>query len=147
MKTSIIAILLVFGFIVSNLSAQPIAVNKGLQQKFPSAKNIIWTKGYYGSYKYYSWKAEFILGGRKTSAEFDTLGHWVSAHQEINFEDIGVEEVKTAIKRDFSNCKILSIIINNWATVGTSYDVEGICGTENKKQSYDFDGLPFPPKI
>jgi Tfp pilus assembly protein PilX len=147
MKTSVITIAFAFGFTVSNLIAQPQTVTKGLQQKFPTAKDISWTKGHYSSWRYHSWKAEFILGGRKTSAEFDTLGRWISAHQELDFEEIGVEEVKNAIKKDFNACKITSIKINNWASYGTSYDVEGVCGTEIKRLSYDYKGWPWPPKI
>lgn len=142
MKASIITILLVFGFAVNILVAQPQEVTKGLKQKFPTAKNIKWTKE---DNDY--WRAEFLLGGRKTSAKFDPEGHWHSAQQEIDLEEIGVEEVRAAIKKDFSACRIISIKINNWAGYGTSYDVEGICGTENKKLSYDSNGWYWPPKI
>jgi len=140
MKTSIITILFVFGLSLNILIAQPQAVTKGLIKKYPSAKSINWIK------ENESWKAEFFLGDRKTSAIFDLEGHWLSAKQEINLEEIGVEEVKTAIKKDFSNCKILSVYIINMATTGTFYEVEGICGTETRKRSYDYIGLP-PPKI
>jgi len=140
MKTSIISILFVIGISVNSSVAQPLVVTKGLNQRYPTAKNIKWVK------EQNLWKAEFLLGGRKTSASFDFEGNWFSAKQEIELEEIGVEEVKTAIKKDFSNCKIISIKIINEAISGTWYEVEGTCGSESKKQSYDYKGLP-PPKI
>jgi hypothetical protein len=142
MKASIITILFVFGFAVNILVAQPQVVIKGLKQKYPTAKNIEWTKE-----DNILWRAEFLLGGRKTSAKFDPEGHWLSAQQEIELDEIGVEEVRTAIKKDFSACRIISIKINNWAGYGTSYDVVGLCGTENKELSYDSNGWHLPPKI
>lgn len=140
MKTIIITILFVFGLSLNDTEAQPQIVTKGLNKKYPTAKNIKWIK------ENDSWKADFLLGNKKTSAVFDFEGHWLIAKQEIDLAEIGVEEVKNAIKKDFSNCKILSIIIINVATTGTFYEVEGICGLETKKRSYDYIGLP-PPKI
>lgn len=140
MKRSIIAILFVFGLSLNILMAQPQVVTKGLNKKYPTAQNIKWIK------ENENWKAEFLLVDRKTSAVFDLEGHWLSARQGIELEEIGVDEVKTAIKKDFSNCKILSIYIINMATTGTFYEVEGVCGSETRKRSYDYIGLP-PPKI
>ena len=31
--------------------------------------------------------------------------------------------------------------------MGLHMSVEGVCGTEIKKLSYDYMGLPWPPKI
>lgn len=140
MKTLIITIIFVFGFLLNILNAQPQVVTKGLNQKYPTAKDIKWIK------ENENWKAEFLLGNRKTSAIFDLEGHWLSAKQKINLEEIGVEEVKIAISKDFSNCKILSIYIINMATTGTFYEVGGICGSESRNRYYDYIGLP-PPKI
>lgn len=140
MRASLITILILF-FAVNISIAQPLVVSKGLKEKFPTAENIKWIKE-----KYNYWKAEFILGGRKTSALFDVKGHWISAQQEIDLEEIGIEEVKAAIKKDFSTCKIISIEIVNWSGLGTWYHVEGSCGKEIIKRSYDHRGWP-PPKI
>jgi hypothetical protein len=142
MKALIISFLFVFGFAVNTLIAQPQVVTKGLKQEFPTAKNIKWIE-----VPDNFWKAEFLLGGRKTSAVFDVDGHWLSTKQEIDLEEIEVEEVRAAIKKDFSSCKILSVKINNVLGLGTWYDVEGICGTETKTLSYNSYGWPWPPKI
>jgi hypothetical protein len=141
------------------LKEPPHKVLKALKQKFPSAVNIQWneddnkiTVNINGKiYKYVqnfesTWEANFLLGDRKTFVRIDLEGHWLLAQQEIKYEEIGVNEVKTAIKRDFINCEILFIKINNSAFGGTWYDVEGKCGNEQKIESYDYIGLPFPPK-
>ena len=93
-----------------------------------------------------TWKANFMLGDRKTSVTFDLEGHWLEAQQEIKLEDIGVEEVSSAIKKDYCDCEILSIKINNNVFYGTWYDVDGKCGNTPKVKSYDYIGLPFPPR-
>jgi hypothetical protein len=144
------------------LKEPPNKVLKTFRQKFPSAMNITWIEeenkikvisNYDGKiYKYVqkgenTWKANFILGDRKTSAIFDLEGHWLRAQQEIKLEDIAVQEVSSEIKKDYRDCEILSIKINNSASYGTSYDVEGKCGDKPKLKSYDYMGLPFPPKI
>lgn len=139
MKTSIITILILFVFAVNVSISQPLVVKEGLKEKYPSAKNIKWIKE-----KYNYWKAEFILGGRKTSALFDVEGHWLKATQAINIEEIGIEEVKAAIKKDFSTCKIISIEIINGSGLGTWYDVVGRCGKDTIERSYDHRGWPLP---
>jgi len=140
MKAYIITGLLAFGVSINVLLAQPLAVKKGLKQEFPAAKSIKWNK------KHNLWNANFFIGNKKTSALFDLEGHWLYAQQEIKLEEIGVEEVKTAIKKDFSGCKSLSIIIINEASSGTWYEVTGTCGNEVRTRSYDYMGLP-PPRI
>ena len=142
MKASIISILIIFGLATNFLLAQPALVAKSFKKEFPTAKKVEWVKENNNF-----WKAQFLLGGRKTSAEFDSEGHWYSTQQEIDLEEILNDEVRAAIKKDFSKCKIILVRINNWSLYGTSYDVEGICGEENKKLSYDSNGWPWPPKI
>lgn len=138
MRAYIIIGLLVFGVSINVLLAQPLAVKKGLKQEFPAAKNIKWNK------KHNLWNADFFIGDKKTSALFDLEGHWLSAQQEIRLEEIGVEEVKTAIKKDFPGCKSLSIIIINEVLSGTWYEVTGTCGKEIRTRLYDYMGLPPP---
>lgn len=140
----------------------PSKVMMGLKKEFPNASNIKWieidnkiegTIRFNEKIQRYAydldnyWKAEFMVGVRKTSVTLDLEGHWLLAQQEITIEDIGIEEVKAAITKDFSACNIISIKINNWPGQGTTYDVEGICGTEKKNLSYDIRGWPWPPKI
>lgn len=139
MRNILLIILFILNFAINSVIAQPIAVKKGLSKKYPNAVNVKWTK----DQDY--WKAEFTLGGRKTTAEFDLEGQWINAQQEIDLEEIGVEEVKDAITKDFAKCKILKILIINNGT-GTWYKVDGICGSEQKEHLYDHIGNP-PPKI
>ena len=161
MKTIIITTILFLLTIQNTSNEPPSKVLMGLKKEFPTASNIKWIEienKYEGTYVFNGkaqkyvvdldnyWKAEFVLGGRRTSATFDLEGHWIYAQQEITIEDIGIEEVKAAISKDFSECKIISIKLNNWAGHGTTYDVEGICGTEKKNLSYDIRGWPWPPK-
>ena len=161
MKTIFLATILFILSVQSSLKEPPNKVLKAFKQKFPSAMNIKWTEednktkvtsNLMGKiYKYVqdeenTWKANFMLGDRKTSTTFDLEGHWLIARQEIKLEDIGVVEVSSAIKKDYYDCEILSIKINNSAFIGTWYDVEGKCGNSPKIKSYDYIGLPFPPR-
>jgi hypothetical protein len=162
MKTILVASIIFISSIQITLKEPPNGVLKAFKQKFPSAMNITWieednnirvTSNFNGKiYKYVqdnknTWKVNFMLGDRKTSAIFDLAGHWLVAQQEIKFEDIAIKEVSSAIKKDYHDCKILSIKINNSAFYGTSYDVDGKCGDKPKVKFYDYMGFPFPPKI
>lgn len=159
MKTILLATVLFFLSIQSSLSEPPNKVLKAFKQKFPSAINIKWTEEdniFEGSSNSMgkiskhvtdyenTWKANFILGDRKTSATFDLEGHWLISQQEIILQDIGIEEVVTAIKKDYKGCEILSIKRYNQAGFGTWYDVEGKCGNKPKAESYDYIGFPYP---
>jgi hypothetical protein len=161
MKTILLATVLFILSVQSSLKEPSNKVLKAFKQKFPSAMNIKWieednrirvTSNFMGKiYKYVqddenTWNANFILGERITSATFDQEGHWLFALQEIKLEDIAVEEVNAAIKKDYYDCEILSIKIYNSAFIGTWYDVEGKCGNNAKLESYDYIGLPFPPR-
>jgi len=157
MKTIFIATFILFLSGQNLIKDPPNKVLKAFNQKFPSALNIKWieedniTKGTYNGNKYVhddpnTWKVDFLLGDRKTSARFDVEGHWLIVQQEIKLEDISVDEVCSAIKKDFFGCEIKSIKIYNSAIAGTWYDVEGKCGSEPKIELYDYIGLPFPPR-
>lgn len=159
MKTILLATVLFILFFQSFSSEPPHKVLKTFKQKFPSAINIKWTEednkfkvtdNFMGKINKYvqdnenTWKANFILGDRKTSATFDLEGHWLISQQEIILEDIGIEEVVSAIKKDFYGCEILSIKRYNRAGFGTWYEVEGKCGNKPKAESYDYIGFPYP---
>jgi hypothetical protein len=143
MKTLILILSLSIAFFANILEAQPIVIVKALKQKYPSAININWTKGRNN----YGWEANFTLGGKKTAATFDPEGNFIVVQQEIKLEEIGIKEVISAIKRDYSGCKIISIKINNDFLGFTFYNVIGKCGDSQKESSYDWIGRPWPPKI
>ena len=162
MKIILLAPLLFIIFLQSPLKEPPKTVSKALKQKFPSAMNIKWieednksivTRYFNGKIskevqeREHTWRADFLLGERKTSATFDLEGHWLLAQQEIKLKDIGVQEVISAIERDFHDCEIHNIIIYNHPLYGTYYEVEGKCGNSTTNKCYDFVGLPYPPKI
>jgi len=162
MKTILLATIIFVLPVQSSLKEPPNKVSKAFKQKFPSAMNSQWieegniTRGTYNFMgKIYksvqdhpnTWKVNFLLGNRKTLATFDLEGHWIEAQQEIKLEEIVNEEVSSAIKKDYHGCEIQTVKIYNSASLGTWYEVEGICGNTPKAKFYDYMGLPFPPKI
>jgi tRNA U38,U39,U40 pseudouridine synthase TruA len=153
MKIILIALFILYG--QGSLKDPPEKVLKAFKQKFPSAIDVNWieeenkvhvTSNFDGKiYKYVddhenTWTANFMYGGRKTSATFDLEGHWQRSQQEINWDDIGVKEVREAIKKDFyETYKNRVILIYNDVVVGTYYNVSGIY--------YDWIGNSWPPKM
>jgi hypothetical protein len=160
MDTFLLVTALIFLSFQSSLTEPPNKVLNAFKQKFPTAMNVKWIEEDNKSsgtayimgkvYKYVqddenTWKANFIIANKKTSATFDLDGHWLIAQQEIKLEDIGVKEVSSAIKKDYHDCEIRSIKIVNISSGGTYYDVEGKCGNASRIRSYDYIGLPWPP--
>jgi len=141
MKTHLIACFLLLSTTVF-AGNPPEIVIKSLKQKFPSAAEIKWKKIDY----YDFWEASFKLKDRNTSAVFTSDGHWLYSRMEITFNEIGVEEVKSAIRKDFPECEIISVIINNSLTTGTWYNVKAKCKENIIESDYDYIGLPWPPK-
>ena len=161
MKTIIFTTVLFLFTIQNSVKEPPRKVLIGLKKEFPTAINIKWTEidnklvktiDSLGKIQKHVididnyWKAEFMVGIRKTSVTFDIEGHWLNAHQEITLKDIGIEEVKAAIDKDFSACKIISIELVSLPGLGTCYYVVGSCGKEIIKRAYDHRGWP-PPRM
>jgi hypothetical protein len=142
MKAYLITILLSIEFVVNILAAQPPVVIKALKQKFPSATSINWVKK-----EDNNWEATFLLGGRKTSAVFTSDGHWLTAVQEIKLEELGNDNVRMAIKRDFPNCEVLHIGLYTSLSYGTWYSVVVKCGKSMDVKFYDSNGWDWPPKM
>lgn len=153
MKTILLSTVLLVLSVQSSLTDPPIKVMKAFKQKFPSAINIKWNEEDNKSnvtccingkiVKYLqddenTWKADFILGDKKTSATFDLEGHWLVSWQELKWDDLGLEEVKEAIKKDFPDYKNEKITIYNDVFEGTHYRVRG--------KYYDWTGNTWPPK-
>lgn len=142
MKTQLIAYC--FLLLTTNVAYgnPPELVIKALKQKFPSATEVKWTKtDYYGF-----WEATFKIKDKNASALFTSDGHWLYSRMEITFTEIGVEEVKSAILKDYPECKIISVIINNSLPFGTWYNVKAKCKENIKESAYDYIGLPWPPR-
>ena len=140
-------IIFLFIALVKTISAQSELVIKALKQKFPSAVNINWVKDYDYYKTSYNWKANFNLNDKKASAVFTQDGHWLQSQMEITIEEIGIEEVRSAIKKDYPGCEIISVIIHNSLFIGTWYYIKAKCENKESESSYDSNGWPFPPKM
>lgn len=78
----------------------PAPVKSGFSQKFSGATNIKW-----GKENDKEWEAEFKLGGRKYSANFDNAGTWVETEYQISVKEIPAA-VKTALEKESAGAKI-----------------------------------------
>ena len=133
MKARFYQIIVLCLFIANTSFAQSPVILKAFKQRFPDAKSIKWSKN-----DDKQWQANFVLGPRKTYAAYDNDGHWLKSWQELKWDDLGLEEVKEAIKKDFPDYKDRKIIIHNDLFVGTYYNVDGMY--------YDWIGNIWPPK-
>jgi hypothetical protein len=136
-------LLSVFLFIESSqilAGKPPEVVAKAFKQKFPSALNIKWAKD-----RDNLWGVSFNLKNKKASAGFTSDGHWFWGEVEIPINEVR-EEVRDAIKRDYPDCKIISIYFREYVGSPSWYDVKTKCGNDISESTYDQNGAP-PPKI
>lgn len=78
----------------------PASVKSGFSQKFSGATNIKW-----GKENNKEWEAEFKLGGKNYSANFDNAGTWVETEYRINVKEIPAS-VKIALEKESAGAKI-----------------------------------------
>jgi len=138
MKAFFLTVLLFIGSSQIFAGKPPEVVAKALKQKFPSAINITWIRE-----DSYHWKSNFTTKNRKLSASFDSDGHWYLSQMEITFAELRIDEVRSAIKKDYPSCTIVSIIINE-RQFGTFYDVKVKCGNTISYDTYDGNGMHLP---
>jgi len=140
MKTSFLTILLIISIFQNPVP--PRKISNALIKKFPSAINIIWQKGAY--YDPDFWTASFILGGKKATATYSPNAIWDESTLEIPSKELN-ETVKSSIMEDYPKCEILSAIITE-DKITTWYKVKIKHGNKILEVSYDYRGMPFPPK-
>ena len=117
--------------------------NYAFIKKFPSAKNVTWQKG--ADYKSDFWFVSFILIGKKATATYSSDAKWCETTLEIPGKELN-ETVKSSLMYDYPKCEILSALITElpWITI---YDVKIKYSNKVLEVSYDYQGMPWPPKI
>ena len=154
MKTILFATILLIGSVQSFVKEPPPKVLKAFTQKFPSAMDIKWIeednirKGTFNSKEYVqdnenTWKVRFKLKDKNASARFTLDGHWLWSELEKSLAGTR-EEVRSALKRDYPKCEVLSIYIREYVGSGSWYDIKIKCDDLIKDVSYDYKGWPFP---
>jgi hypothetical protein len=160
MKTILFATILFFGSGQSSVKEPPIKIMKAFNQKFPSAMNIQWiekdnriegTRNIMGKIQKFvqddenTWKVNFKLKDKRAAATFTLDGHWLWSELEKSLDDTR-EEVRSAIKRDYPSCEVLSIYIQEYVGRGSVYKIKIKCGDMIEDVYYDHNGWP-PPRF
>jgi hypothetical protein len=104
MKTTILsfAAILLFSFTACGQSGKevPAPVKSAFSQKFSGASNVKWSQE-----NDKEWEAEFKLGGKDYSANFDNVGTWVETEYQISVKEIPAA-VKTTLDKESEGAKI-----------------------------------------
>ncbi len=78
----------------------PANIKTAFSEKFSNATNVKWS-----SESKKEWEAEFKIGGKSYSANFDINATWMETEYEISTNEIPVA-VKTTIDKEFAGYKI-----------------------------------------
>lgn len=101
MKTIAILINCFFLSFCSIAGNPPAAVQKAFEQKFPKATDIKW-----GKENAIEYEAEFVLGGKKMSANFSEDGTWKETETEIEVSNLPAN-VSSSIKKQYPGWEII----------------------------------------
>jgi uncharacterized membrane protein YkoI len=131
----LIAIAAIFSFNARGQAkeAVPENVKSAFSQKFPDATNVKWDKE-----NATEWEAEFKIGGKKYSANFDNMGTWMETEYEINADEIPAA-VKTTLDKDFTGYKIEESEVSETAK-GKLYEFELEKAGEEIEADIDMSG-------
>ncbi len=111
----------------------PAVVKSAFTQKFPSSTSVKWGKE--GDNE---WEAEFKMGGKEYSANFDNKGQWLETEYEISESEIPTA-VKASLDKQFASFKISESEISE-TVKGKFYEFEIKNGAEKKEVSIDMSG-------
>ncbi|NLJ43329.1 MAG: hypothetical protein GX431_06690 [Bacteroidales bacterium] len=104
MKTKILSLaaILLFSFTAFGQSVKdvPATLKSAFTQKFSGATKVKWSRE-----NDKEWEAEFKLGGKYYSANFDNAGTWLETEYQISVKEIPAT-VKTAIDKESAGAKI-----------------------------------------
>ena len=90
----------VLGLLACGPGIPPDAVANAFTKKFPTAKKVRWDRE-----NDTEWEAEFVIGKKEMSANFDLSGGWLETEGEIKEADIPAN-VLTVIKSEFPGFEI-----------------------------------------
>lgn len=98
----ILAAVIFIGFSACGQSDKdvPAIVKSAFTQKFSGATNVKW-----GRENDKEWEAEFKIGGKKYSANFDNAGTWVETEYQISVKEIPAA-VKTTLDKESAGAKV-----------------------------------------
>lgn len=78
----------------------PTPVKSAFSQKYPGVANVKWSRE-----NDKEWEAEFKLGGKSYSANFDNAGNWMETEYQVSVREIPAV-VKAALDKESSGAKI-----------------------------------------
>jgi hypothetical protein len=134
MKTTILslAVALLFSFTSCGQSGKdvPAQVKSAFSQKFSGATSVKWSRE-----NDEEWEAEFRLGGKGYSANFDNAGTWIETEYRVSINEIPVV-VKTALDKESAGAKIKVSEVTETKD-GKSYEI--IIGRGEKETEFIMD--------
>jgi hypothetical protein len=104
MKTTILSLaaILLISFSACGQSGKdvPAPVKSAFTQKFSGATNVKW-----GRESDKEWEAEFQMGGKKYSANFDNAGNWMETEYQVTVSELPAA-VKATLDKESAGSKI-----------------------------------------
>jgi hypothetical protein len=104
MKTTILSLaaILLISFSACGQSGKdvPAPVKSAFTQKFSGATNVKW-----GRESDKEWEAEFQMGGKKYSANFDNAGNWMETEYQVTVSELPAV-VKATLDKESAGSKI-----------------------------------------
>ncbi len=93
------ALLISLNFYGQEVKDLPASVNTAFIQKFPNATGVKW-----GKENAKEWEAEFKMGDKDYSANFDNAGGWMETEYKISAKEIPAS-VTASIRKEFAGYK------------------------------------------
>jgi hypothetical protein len=96
----------------------PEAVQTAFNSKFPNASKVIWDKE-----NRHIFEAEFMMNGKKHSANFTVEGKWLETESELSFDQLP-ENVQQSFTATHKNKKVTSVEKTETANGEVLYEIE-----------------------
>lgn len=134
-KAIVLGILLVLGVLGISLAINqtevPQEVMDAFSMKYPDAKKVDWEMEEEGEYE-----AEFILEGKKMSANFNSNGQWLQTERAISHQDLP-QAVQVAILQEFPGYTTEEAEHLTTPDLPEGYEVE----LQNKKDDVEIEAV------
>jgi hypothetical protein len=138
MKYLMLIAVLSFGFLSTSCAqkkeAAPAEVQAAFKAKFPTVKKAKWEMEHEGE-----WEAEFKMGGKEMSANFETNGTWLETETELKAADLP-KAVKDAVATKFPGTKTEEASLVETPCQPAAYEVELEQGEITVEATFSADG-------
>ncbi|MEI8046474.1 MAG: PepSY-like domain-containing protein [Bacteroidota bacterium] len=127
-------LLLSFNAFAQSTKDLPTYVRTSFDQKFPGAQKVKWSKE-----NATEWEAEFKMGAKEYSANFNSEGLWVETEYKIGANEIPAA-VTASLGKEFPGYKLVESEVSETAR-GKVYELTIKTGTKKTEIAFDENGV------